>query len=519
MAPPTHFLSSFPIPKVLLVVLHLFLLSPLLASSLSASSGNAQTQVPQIPNTQILLGRRTLLAKTLLKQQVQDVDDDDDDKEAPPLPKKKKVPKPAQDEDDDESLAFPKKKNKKTDEQVLPNKKKTQEDEEASTKQKKLEKDAKLIKSKTNSTKLIKPSTSSKNQTKLIKPIGGLGLSSSGSSKNKTKLIKTTTTSKHVDVDDSTSSSKSNSPNLTKTMLKKLNSTSTKKSSNSTKSSINTKSLDPIKSKTTKPKSQSSSSTTTTAADKKKKAPPSPASWMYDVAGDDDFVSEFRDLPTKFQQTFIPDLHRISATSQRYLTRANKEMTKGFKPYVGNKYAPSVATAIGVAFIIVPLLLVSLIFNKIKAYFSLQRLVIFIQIYLAIYFSILSMSSLLTGLEPLRFFYATSQYTYVWIQVLQTLGYVLYLLLLLMYLVLVFSTETNLGQKFLGLAQTFVGFAVGLHYYVTVFHRVVLRQPPKTNWKVHGIYATCFLVICLFAQAERRKKAYLVEGGEEGKKS
>lgn len=88
-----------------------------------------------------------------------------------------------------------------------------------------------------------------------------------------------------------------------------------------------------------------------------------------------------------------------------------------------------------------------------------------------------------------------------------------------MYLVLVFSTETNLGQKFLGLAQTFVGFAVGLHYYVTVFHRVVLRQPPKTNWKVHGIYATCFLVICLFAQAERRKKAYLVEGGEEGKKS
>lgn len=102
---------------------------------------------------------------------------------------------------------------------------------------------------------------------------------------------------------------------------------------------------------------------------------------------------------------------------------------------------------------------------------------------------------------------------------MQTLGYVLYLLLLLMYLILVFSTESGPGSKLLGLAQTVVGFAVGLHYYVTVFHRVVLKQPPKTNWKVHGIYAACFVIICVLASADRRKKAYLEEGGEEGKKS
>lgn len=88
-----------------------------------------------------------------------------------------------------------------------------------------------------------------------------------------------------------------------------------------------------------------------------------------------------------------------------------------------------------------------------------------------------------------------------------------------MYLVLVFSTDCGLGLKVLGLAQTFVGFAVGLHYYVAVFHRVVLRQPPKTNWKIHGVYATCFLLICLVSSAERRKKEYLEEGGDEGKKN
>lgn len=555
MAPLPQYLSF---PKLLFF--HFFLLPAVIGCSRSVSLfSDEHNQLSQMPTAQIYLGRRTLLAKS-----VKEVEDDEDE-ETPPLPKKKKTPKPDKGEDDealallkkkkssssnkevdDEEVSTKKKKSfssskddednevssmkkkkssissKEEDEEVSPKKKKksssssNDDDEEASSKKKKSEKDPNLIKPKTssskNQTKLLKPSSSSsKDQTKLIKSIGG-----SGSSKNKTKLVKTTS----KDDDDSTSSSKSDSPNLAKPKLKKLNSTS-----NSIKSSTSTKSSDLIKSKSdssaknkaksTKPNSEKSSTTTSTTA-KKKEAPPSPASGMY---SDDDIVSDFRDLPAKFQQAFIPDLHRISTTSKLYLTKANKEMTKGFKPYVGTKYAPSIATAISVAFIVVPLLLVSLIFNKIKAYFSLQRLLIFIQIYLAIYFSILCLSSLFTGLEPLRFFYATSQSTYIWLQVLQTLGYVLYLLLLLMYLILVFSTESPLGQKFLGLAQTFVGFAVGLHYYMTVFHRVVLRQPPKTNWKVHGIYATCFVLICLFAQAERRKKAYLEEGGEEGKKS
>lgn len=238
-----------------------------------------------------------------------------------------------------------------------------------------------------------------------------------------------------------------------------------------------------------------------------------------DQEDEDDLVADFRDLPSKLQETLFPDLEKISTTSKIYLTKSHKQIAKGFKPFVGTNYAPTIASAISFVFIVVPLILVSLIFTRIKAYFSIQKLLIFIHLYLSIYFSILCLSSLVTGLEPLRFFYATSQSTYVWLQVLQTLAYVLYLLLLLMYLVLVFATDSGLGSKMLGLGQTFVGFAVGLHCYVTVFHRVVLRQPPKTNWRVHGIYATCFLVICLLANADRRKKAYLEYGGEEAKKN
>jgi hypothetical protein len=240
-----------------------------------------------------------------------------------------------------------------------------------------------------------------------------------------------------------------------------------------------------------------------------------------DEDDDDEFVSlsEFRDLPNKFHRTLLPDLETISTTSKAYITKANNEMTKGFKPYVGKKYASTIATIVSSIFMLIPLLLVSLLCNKIKTFFSLQKILIIIQIYLSIYFTILCISTLFTGIEPLKFLFSTSQSTYICFQILQTLGYVFYLLLLVVYLVLVFSTECGLGSKFLGLGQIFVGFSVGLHYYVTVFHKVVLRQPPKSNWKIHGIYAMCFLMICLFAGADRRKKAYVENDGGEGKKN
>ncbi|XP_047329593.1 uncharacterized protein LOC124932925 [Impatiens glandulifera] len=387
-----------------------------------------------------------------------------------------------------------------------------------------------------NQTKLIK-SSSSKNQTNLHKPTSEF-LSSSSSSKtnNKTNLLK----SPLLLIKDKLSS---------QLIKKHLNSTSSSKPSNSTKSTSGTKSSIDLsklpsspKNKTTKPIStklpkspvqlnQNKSKTpdkqqqqlkSTTTTDKKpisiksqKKVQPS---WI-DEDDDEDIVSGLTDLPSKFQETIYPDFKQMTSTSKDYLKKANKEITKGMNPIVGKKYAASMASAISFVFIIIPLVLVFLLCNRIKSYFSLQKLLIFIQAYLAIYFSILCISSLVTGLEPLRFFYSTSQSTYICLQVLQTLAYVLYLLLLLMYLVLVFSTDTGSGSKLLGLAQTIVGYAVGLHYYMTVFHHVVLRQPPKTNWKVHGIYATCYLVICLLATADRTKKSYLEASGEENKKN
>ncbi|XP_010555361.1 PREDICTED: uncharacterized protein LOC104824872 [Tarenaya hassleriana] len=339
-----------------------------------------------------------------------------------------------------------------------------------------------------------------KNQTKLLKQM-------SSSAKNQTKLIKSSDATKGSELKKLTSGPKpgnSTKPIKKSSDLSKLSSPKNKTSSKSSQ----------LSAQKTTPSSEKPDKTEKPTSKKKEIKP----FWLDDEE-DDDLVNEFRDLPTKFQRSLIPDLERISSTSKIYITKANKEMTRNFKPFFGTKYAPTIATAVSFIFILVPLLLVSLIFNRFKAYFSLQKILIFVQVYLSIYFSILCLSSIVTGLEPLKFFYATSRSTYVWLQIMQTLGYAMYLLLLLMYLVLVFYTECGLSLRLLGLAQFFVGFAVGLHYYMAVFHRVVLRQPPKTNWKVHGIYATCFLLICLFSRAERRKKEYVEDGGGEGKKN
>lgn len=412
--------------------------------------------------------------------------------------------------------------------------------------------------------KKLASSISTKNQTKLAAKTSNSSTSSLSSSKNQTtklsekngnkeggsskiiiKLPSDSLKNKTKIKTKSTSDSISNEKPAIKSQLKKLNSTSKpssfpknstllpKKSSdlhsNNKTGKATKKDLGSSITTTTESESESESESktknTTVAKDqsqtkKPKSEKPNIPSWVDpddDENDEDDLVSGFRDLPSKFQESLFPDLERISKTSQVYLNKANKRITKEFKPIVGNKYAPTIASIVSCAFILIPLLLVSLIVNRIKAYFSLQKILIFIQIYLSIYFSILCLSSLATGLEPLRFFYATSQSTYVGLQVLQTLAYVLYLLLLLMYLILVFSTETGMLTKLLGLGQTFVGFIVGLHYYMMVFHRAVLHQPPKTSWKVHAIYATCFLAISLLTRADRRKKAYF--GGEEGKLS
>ncbi|KAH0451527.1 hypothetical protein IEQ34_018826 [Dendrobium chrysotoxum] len=386
-----------------------------------------------------------------------------------------------------------------------------------------------------NKTKSLKPkktnSTISPFSVPISIPTTKSKLNKTLSSTAKSKLNKTLTaipTSPKAKLNKTSIASKSNTTKLLKP-IKPLKSNSTKISplkSNSTKShqikspnpaSKTQKNHDAKDPPTAKPNSIPKSSTP--------KA--SPENWLDDneIAGDDDdIIAEFRDLPSRLHSAIVPDLHKLSTTSKLYLSKTHREIAAGVKPFVGKKYAPSIASAASAGLLVLPLLLVSALFRHLLrtgSSASLYRGLLFVQAYLAIYFATLSLTAVVTGLEPLRFFYAASPGAYAWTQAVQTFGYVVYLIAQLIVLVVAFSAGDGEGAagKAVSLAQMLLGLAVGMHYYITVFHRAVTGDAPRANWKVHGIYAACFVVICGLGRADRRKKAYMQDGGDDGKKS
>lgn len=246
--------------------------------------------------------------------------------------------------------------------------------------------------------------------------------------------------------------------------------------------------------------------------------------------GTDDLISEFRDLPSRLQETLMPDLARLSHHSKAYLSAANAGIADGVRPILGGRWAAVAASAASVAVLLLPLFMLTALVRRMGPYLPLlHRALLLAQAYLAIYFATLALAAAATGLEPLRFFHAASPAAYAWTQAAQSLGFMGYLVLQMVDLVAVFSGAASPeddgngdAAKALGLAQMVVGLAVGLHYYAAVFHRAAAGEAPRANWRVYAVYAACFAIVCACARAERRKKAYLsgTDGAaEEWKKS
>ncbi|EEC84471.1 hypothetical protein OsI_31123 [Oryza sativa Indica Group] len=266
------------------------------------------------------------------------------------------------------------------------------------------------------------------------------------------------------------------------------------------------------------------------AATKTRKSAEEVAAALAEQDGAEDLISEFRELPARLQETLVPDLARLSSTSRAYLSAANAGIADGVRPLLGGRWAPVAATAASAAVLLLPLCLLAALVRRVGAYLPLlRRALLLAQAYLAIYFATLAVAAAATGLEPLRFFHAASPAAYAWTQAAQSLGYVAYLVLQMVDLVAAFSSspgggagageDASLSSRALSLAQMMVGLAVGLHYYAAVFHRAAAGEAPRATWRVHAVYAACFVVVCACARAERRKKAYLAGAAEPWKKS
>jgi len=144
---------------------------------------------------------------------------------------------------------------------------------------------------------------------------------------------------------------------------------------------------------------------------------------------------------------------------------------------------------------------------------TLQKVLLFINIYLAAYFAILFTITLGLRAEPISFFYRNSPSSYIVLQLLQAFGYIIYMLLQTADVVFTCSRGTLFGKSS-AVIQWLVATLVGLHYYFTVFHRAMARKPLVTNWKFYGFYCLSFLVCCLLARIQTSKKEYVPLGDE-----
>lgn len=230
-----------------------------------------------------------------------------------------------------------------------------------------------------------------------------------------------------------------------------------------------------------------------------------------------DFMQDFSDLSTKFQDTAVkvadhlgPNIQKLTDTSKNYFNKANQQITESFSPLVGKQFAPFFASLLSYGLLLIPLAVVIVLFEHIRAMLSLQKVILFVNIYLAAYFATLLLATFIMG-EPMNFFYRSSASGYVHLQLLQALGYIVYLILQTIDMVASCSSEAC-SIKVTVVLQWFVAVTIGFHYYVTIFHRAMALKGPHTNWKIYGIYSSAFLVLCLFARIKRVKKGYVQVG-------
>lgn len=226
-----------------------------------------------------------------------------------------------------------------------------------------------------------------------------------------------------------------------------------------------------------------------------------------------DFMQDFVDLPSKIQDTaqkvadhLGPNIQKITDTSKVYFNKANQHITDSFSPLVGKQFAPFLASLISYGLLLAPLAIVILLFEHIRALLSIQKILLFVNIYLAAYFATLLLATFIIG-EPMTFFYKSSASGYIHLQLLQALGYIIYLVLQTFDLVASCPSE-SLPVKVTVVLQWLVAFTIGFHYYVTVFHRAMTLKGPHTSWKIYGIYSIAFFILCLFARIKRTKKGY-----------
>eukprot|EP00899_Mesostigma_viride_P024004 jgi/Mesvir1/4789/Mv11089-RA.1 len=212
----------------------------------------------------------------------------------------------------------------------------------------------------------------------------------------------------------------------------------------------------------------------------------------------------FDAVVAKTRKHVAPHVGRLARSGYEVAAKTHKGIQDTVSHYVGPEHTPLVSTVVSYVALLTPLLVSLLIILRIRAMFSIQKVVLFANLYLTAYCATLVLTTCLIGVEPLATLQRSSESNYVVVQLVEAFGYILYMLMQLINLGIMSSS--GCCTRFAAVLQICLASGVGLHYYLNVWQPAMLDLPPSVSWQMYGGYALVFLACCFMSRVRAVSK-------------
>lgn len=181
----------------------------------------------------------------------------------------------------------------------------------------------------------------------------------------------------------------------------------------------------------------------------------------------------------------------IAQPTKEWVASASDNLNKNLKPLVGEKAAPKVTTFICFILVLAPLAATAVLCSTFKHVLSLQRILMAIHLYLTTYFLIMAFAQLYFHGEPMKLLQQHSVDSYVLFQLLQSIGYLVFVCLQCLQTLVMVRSGIPLMQT-LAWVELVASIGVGIHYYIMVWQPAMLDQPPNIDFVFYLFYSVIF---------------------------
>mmetsp|Transcript_19947 Transcript_19947/g.64939 ORF Transcript_19947/g.64939 Transcript_19947/m.64939 type:complete len:342 (-) Transcript_19947:1369-2394(-) len=210
-------------------------------------------------------------------------------------------------------------------------------------------------------------------------------------------------------------------------------------------------------------------------------------------------------VAAKHEEHFKPHMASLHSRTRQALTDTHQSIHGHVSKYVHHTFSPAIATIVTFALLFVPLMLVVAAFQRIRAILSLQKLLLFCNMYLTAFCITLMLITLLSHKDFNESLQQDSERNYVVLQFFEGMSYAVYLMLQLWQVGVLYKAEaTSLFNS--AMSELGLSVLVGVHYYMAVWRPAMMSHPPRTTWIIYLAYALIFAGFTLSTRLSRETR-------------